>query len=156
LCRPGEVINCGVPVDLGRVQLPNFILATREDHIVPWRAAYRSVHHLGGDKTFVLGASGHVAGVINPADKNRRSYWISADGADPVNYPDAPEAWFEQAESRRGSWWPAWRGWLAAHRGGERRAPARAGSAKYKAIEPAPGRYVKERAPVVPSIGKGV
>jgi len=153
LCRAGEVVNCGVPVDLGKVQLPNFILATREDHIVPWRAAYRSVHLLGGERTFVLGASGHVAGVINPADKNRRSYWIGAEHAD---YPESPEAWLEQAESRPGSWWPAWRDWLAAYRGGERRAPARPGNAKYKAIEPAPGRYVKERAPAVPSTGKGV
>ena len=68
---PGAVVNCGVPVDLGKVQLPHFILATREDHIVPWRAAYRSVHLLGGEKTFVLGASGHVAGVVNPPDKKR-------------------------------------------------------------------------------------
>jgi len=149
LCRPGEVVNCGVPVDLGKVQLPNFILATREDHIVPWRAAYRSVQLLGGERTFVLGASGHVAGVINPADKNRRSYWI---GSDRTAYPASPEAWLAQAESRPGSWWPAWRAWLDAYRGGERRAPARAGNAKYKAIEPAPGRYVKERAPAVPAI----
>jgi polyhydroxyalkanoate synthase len=153
LCRPGEVVNCGVPVDLGKVRLPHFILATREDHIVPWRAAYRSVQLLGGERTFVLGASGHVAGVINPADKNRRSYWIGADRSD---YPEAPEAWLAQAQSRPGSWWPAWRAWLDAYRGGDRRAPARPGNSKYKAIEPAPGRYVKERAPAVPSSGEGV
>jgi polyhydroxyalkanoate synthase len=150
---PGAVVNCGVPVDLGKVQMPHFILATREDHIVPWRAAYRSVHLLGGEKTFMLGASGHVAGVINPPDKQRRSYWVGASGA---QYPEAPEAWLENAESRPGSWWPAWRDWLAAHRGGERRAPAKPGNAKYKAIEAAPGRYVKERAPAALSPGKGV
>ncbi len=150
---PGAVVNCGVPVDLGKVQMPHFILATREDHIVPWRAAYRSVHLLGGEKTFMLGASGHVAGVINPPDKKRRSYWVGASGA---QYPEAPEAWLENAESRPGSWWPAWRDWLAAHRGGERRAPAKPGNAKYKAIEAAPGRYVKERAPAALSPGKGV
>jgi polyhydroxyalkanoate synthase len=146
LCKPGVVVNCGVPVDLGTVRIPHFILATREDHIVPWRAAYRSVHLLGGQKTFVLGASGHVAGVINPADKNRRSYWIDGQAED---YPESPEAWLARAESRPGSWWRQWRGWLDAFRGGERRAPARPGNAKYKAIEPAPGRYVKERAPAV-------
>jgi poly[(R)-3-hydroxyalkanoate] polymerase subunit PhaC len=152
LREPGAVVNCGVPVDLGKVRVPSFVLATREDHIVPWRAAYRSVHLLGGDKTFVLGASGHVAGVINPPDKNRRSYWISAPQA---AYPQSPEDWLGAAESRPGSWWPAWRAWLDAHRGGERRAPARAGNAKYKPIEPAPGRYVKERAPAALSPGRG-
>ncbi|HSH07217.1 MAG TPA: class I poly(R)-hydroxyalkanoic acid synthase [Burkholderiales bacterium] len=151
LCKPGAVVNCGVPVDLGKARMPHFILATREDHIVPWRAAYRSVHLLGGQKTFVLGASGHVAGVINPADKNRRSYWVDAG---PAEYPASPEAWLERAESRPGSWWIVWRDWLEAFRGGERRAPARPGTAKYKAIEPAPGRYVKERAPAARATGK--
>lgn len=152
LREPGAVVNCGVPVNLGKVQVPSFILATREDHIVPWRAAYRTVHLLGGEKTFVLGASGHVAGVINPADKNRRSYWTSAAGA---AYPESPEDWLDAAESRPGSWWPAWRSWLDAQCGGERRAPARAGNAKYKVIEAAPGRYVKERAPAALSHGRG-
>lgn len=153
LCEPGAVINCGVPVDLGKATAPSFILATKEDHIVPWRAAYRSVHLLGGEKTFVLGASGHVAGVINPANKNRRSYWV---GTAHKDFPASAEAWLEQAESRSGSWWSAWADWLAAYRGGERRAPKRPGNAKYKAIEPAPGRYVKERAPAALNTGEGV
>jgi len=140
---PGALTNCGVPVDLGRVRLPSFILATREDHIVPWRAAYRSIGLLGGEKTFVLGASGHVAGVINPADKNRRSYWQG--GA----YPAEPDAWLAGAEQRQGSWWPQWGRWMEAFKGGERKAPSKAGNAKYRAIEPAPGRYVKQRAPAV-------
>jgi len=144
LCEPGAVVNCGVPVDLGKATAPSFILATKEDHIVPWRAAYRSVHLLGGEKTFVLGASGHVAGVINPASKNRRSYWV---GAAHTDFPPSAEAWLARAESRPGSWWSAWSEWLAAYRGGERRAPARPGNARYKAIEAAPGRYVKQRAP---------
>src|SRR3954464_402201 len=76
---PGALTNCGVPVDLGKVKLPMFGLATREDHIVPWRSAYRTLHLVGReDKTFVLGASGHIAGVVNPASKNRRSHWIGA------------------------------------------------------------------------------
>jgi len=140
---PGALTNCGVPVDLGRVRLPSFILATREDHIVPWRAAYRSIGLLGGDKTFVLGASGHVAGVINPADKNRRSYWQGSD------YPAQPDAWLAGAEERRGSWWPQWSRWMEPFKGGERNAPSKAGNAKHKAIEPAPGRYVKQKAPAV-------
>ncbi|MGE5128285.1 MAG: class I poly(R)-hydroxyalkanoic acid synthase [Sphingomonadaceae bacterium] len=140
---PGALVNCGVPVDLGRVRLPSFILATREDHIVPWRAAYRSVNLLGGEKTFVLGASGHVAGVINPADKNRRSYWQGSD------YPAEPDAWLERADERRGSWWPQWSRWMEPFKGGERKAPSKIGNAKHRAIEPAPGRYVKQKAPAV-------
>jgi polyhydroxyalkanoate synthase len=142
LREPGATVNCGVPVDLRRVDRPGFILATREDHIVPWRAAYRSVHLLGGEKKFVLGASGHIAGVVNPAAKNRRSYWVGTAG----DYPREPEAWLAQAEERPGSWWKAWAAWLGAFRGGMRPAPARTGSAQYPAIEPAPGRYVKEKA----------
>jgi polyhydroxyalkanoate synthase len=138
---PGALENCGVAVDLGRVDRPSFILATREDHIVPWHAAYASLQLLGGEKKFVLGASGHIAGVVNPAAKKRRSYWTGEP------YPEDPEAWLEGAAEHRGSWWPCWAEWLAAFKGGERAAPARTGSAQYPAIEPAPGRYVKERAP---------
>jgi polyhydroxyalkanoate synthase len=142
LREPGAVVNCGVPVDLRRVDRPGFIVATREDHIVPWRAAYRSLHLLGGEKKFVLGASGHIAGVVNPAAKNRRSYWVGAT----AEYPRDPEAWLATAEERPGSWWREWAAWLEAFRGGTRPAPGRTGSARYPAIEPAPGRYVKEKA----------
>ncbi len=137
---PGALTNCGVPVDLGKVDRPAFILATREDHIVPWRAAYRSLALLGGAKKFVLGASGHIAGVVNPAAKNRRSYWVGEP------YPDDPDAWLAAAEERPGSWWSVWSKWLEGFKGGTRRAPETAGSAKHAAIEPAPGRYVKQKA----------
>ncbi len=146
LREPGALVNCGVPVDLGRVSCPSFVLATREDHIVPWKSAYRSLALLGGEKRFVLGASGHIAGVVNPPDKRRRSYWS---GGAPAGRPDDPEAWLASATETRGSWWPHWAQWLAAHGGGERRAPAKTGNRKYPAREPAPGRYVKERAPAV-------
>ena len=136
---PRALTNCGVPVDLGRVERPSFILATREDHIVPWRSAYRSLALLGGEKTFVLGASGHVAGVINPAAKGKRSYWTGK--------PDAedPDAWLAQASEQPGSWWTEWSRWLEAFKGGSRPAPRAPGRAAYPAIEPAPGRYVKQR-----------
>jgi poly[(R)-3-hydroxyalkanoate] polymerase subunit PhaC len=140
LRTPGALTNCGVPVDLGKVDRPSFILATREDHIVPWRSAYRSVGLLGGEKTFLLGASGHVAGVINPAAKNRRSYWRA------TSHPEDPEAWLAQAQEHPGSWWPQWAQWMEQYKGGSREAPARFGNRKYKATEPAPGRYVKQRA----------
>jgi polyhydroxyalkanoate synthase len=137
---PGAITNCGVPVDLGRVDRPTFILATREDHIVPWRAAYRSVGLLGGEKTFVLGASGHIAGVINPPAGGRRSFWLSE------TYPEDPDNWLSQANEQRGSWWPKWSQWLERFKGTTREAPAQTGNANYAAIEPAPGRYVKEKA----------
>jgi polyhydroxyalkanoate synthase len=140
LREPGALTNCGVPVNLGRVDRPSFILATREDHIVPWRAAYRSLALLGGEKKFVLGASGHIAGVINPAAGGKRSFWHSG------NHPEDPDHWLSQAKEERGSWWPQWSQWLAQFKGGARQAPAQAGSAQYPAIEPAPGRYVKQRA----------
>ena len=127
--------------DFGRVDVPTFVLATREDHIVPWRAAYRSLNLFSNskDKAFVLGASGHIAGVINPADKNRRSYWVGPELA------SSGDSWFEKAKEMKGSWWPRWSEWLAQHGGGSRKAPAKAGNAKYKPIEAAPGRYVRQR-----------
>ncbi len=140
LCVPGALANCGAPVNLRRVAVPVFVFSSREDHIVPWRSAYRTLAHLGGeDKTFVLGASGHIAGVINPPAKKRRSHWVSG------SCPADPQSWYESARETPGSWWPRWSDWLAQHGGGKRKAPAKPGNAKYKPIEPAPGRYVKER-----------
>jgi len=140
LREPGGVTSLGVPVDLAKVQRPSFLVATREDHIVPWRSAYRSLELLGGEKTFVLGAAGHVAGVINPASKGKRSYWTGGP------YPADPDAWLAQATEKPGSWWPQWAAWLARYGGGKRKAPKHAGNARYPAIEPAPGRYVKQKA----------
>jgi polyhydroxyalkanoate synthase len=139
LREPGRLTLCGVPADLGAIRLPTYILATREDHIVPWKSAYLSTGHLKGDTRFVLGASGHVAGVINPPAKTRRSYWTSAQLA-----ADA-DAWLAGATETPGSWWPDWNAWLQGFSGGERAAPKKLGNAKFKPIEPAPGRYVKVR-----------
>jgi polyhydroxyalkanoate synthase len=140
LCEPGALENCGVPVDLGKVDRPAFIVATKEDHIVPWKAAYQSVKLLGGEKQFVLGASGHIAGIINPASGGKRSFWVAKD------LPGDADAWLAQAGEQRGSWWPAWSGWLERFKGETRAAPKKAGNARHKAIEPAPGRYVKQKA----------
>jgi len=139
LREPGGTVQCGVPVDLSRVDVPAFVYASREDHIVPWQTAYASTGLLGGDTRFVLGASGHIAGVINPPAKRKRNYW-TADLA-----PDAQQ-WLAGAQSVDGSWWPAWTEWLAAHAGALVAAPRQLGSAEYAVIEPAPGRYVKARA----------
>jgi polyhydroxyalkanoate synthase subunit PhaC len=137
---PGRLSMCGVRVDLSKLQMPAYLLATREDHIVPWQSAYRSTQVLGGDCRFVLGASGHIAGVINPASKNKRSHWLGG-----TQSKDA-EGWFESAEERQGSWWKDWSTWLAEHHGKAVPAPKTAGSKQFVPIEPAPGRYVKEKA----------
>ena len=140
LAQPDALENCGVRVDLGRIQRPTFVYASREDHIVPWRAAYRTVPLLRGDSLFTLGAAGHIAGVINPPSAKRRSYW-AAD-----RYPEKPEEWLAAAEERQGSWWPRWSEWLERFKGENRPAPERTGNARHAAIEPAPGRYVKQKA----------
>jgi polyhydroxyalkanoate synthase len=142
LREPGATVQAGVPVDLGAIAAPAFVYASKEDHIVPWTAAYASTQLLSGaDVRFVLGASGHIAGVINPPAKKKRSYWTA--GSTP---PDA-EAWLAAAESTPGSWWPAWYEWLAPHSGPEVDAPAEPGNDEFRSIEPAPGRYVQEKAP---------
>jgi polyhydroxyalkanoate synthase len=139
LREPGKLTMCGVPIDLGSIRLPTYILATREDHIVPWKTAYLSTRHLKGDTRFVLGASGHVAGVINPPSKKRRSYWTSD------RLSEGAEEWLAGGEETQGSWWPNWNAWLEGYAGGECVARKKLGNAKFKAIEPAPGRYVKVR-----------
>ncbi len=137
---PGKLKMLGVKVDLGKVDAPAYLMAAREDHIVPWKSAYHARPLLGGETTFVLGASGHIAGAINPASKNRRSFWINdATVAD-------PDEWLEAAVEQPGSWWLHWAEWLKKHGGKSIPARGKAGNAKYKPIEPAPGRYVKERA----------
>ena len=137
---PGKLEMCSEKVDLGRVDMPAFILATREDHIVPWRSSYLGKRLLGGETTFVLGASGHIAGVINPATKNKRSYWCNE-----TDVADADE-WLAAACETKGSWWPRWSDWLKRHAGGEVKARVQLGNKKHPPGEAAPGRYVKEKA----------
>lgn len=137
---PGALTVGGVKLDLRKIRAPAYLLATVEDHIVPWEGAYLGRGLLGGETTFVLGASGHIAGAINPASKNRRSYWTAAStAADPAEWRDA-------AEEHKGSWWLHWIEWLKAYGGRQIAARGRMGSDAYPPIEPAPGRYVKERA----------
>lgn len=141
---PGGVTVADEQVDLSKIDAPTFIFGSREDHIVPWTAAFESVSLLNPKKRsrnrFVLGASGHIAGVINPPAKNKRSYWANDK---PVT--DA-ESWLRGATEHPGSWWTEWAGFLAKHAGKKVPAPRKFGNAKFKAIEPAPGRYVKVKA----------
>ncbi len=137
--EPGGTTALGEPVDLATINVPTFVYASKEDHIVPWKTAYESTQLVGGDVVFVLGASGHIAGVINPPAKNKRNYWKGDLDAD-------PERWFEAAEKVPGSWWPAWYAWLAPHGGTKVNARKTPGNAEFTAIEPAPGSYVKAKA----------
>jgi polyhydroxyalkanoate synthase len=147
---PGKVTTAGVPLDLGAIDAPTFIYGSRDDHIVPWTAAFKSMGLLNPRKPknnrFVLGASGHIAGVINPHAKGKRSHWIGnakPNGKGPAADPDA---WLASASELKGSWWSAWAGFLAEHGGKDVKAPGKLGSKQFAPIEAAPGRYVKVRA----------
>jgi polyhydroxyalkanoate synthase len=142
LKTPGAAVVCGVPIDLKKVNVPTYVLACRDDHIVPWHAAYRSQATLAGDKRLVLAASGHIAGVVNSAKKNKRNYWTNdAAALDKLN----ADAWLDGAQEQLGSWWNDWSAWLKPHAGAQVAAPNKLGTAKFKPIEAAPGRYVKVR-----------
>ncbi|HAT33892.1 MAG TPA: class I poly(R)-hydroxyalkanoic acid synthase [Janthinobacterium sp.] len=147
---PGKLSVAGAKLDLSSIDAPVFLFGSREDHIVPWTAAYASSAILNPKKPkanrFILGASGHIAGVINPASKKKRSYW-SYDAARPARAKAlSAEQWFDGATEHAGSWWPEWAGFLAEHGGDDVAAPAKPGAKRYPAIEAAPGRYVKVRA----------
>ena len=144
LVKPGRLTVCGEKLDLNQVDTPTYVYGSREDHIVPWDAAWRNTQVLKKAKTrFVLGASGHIAGVINPPAKKKRCHWIGqASGPQPAS----ADAWFASATEHPGSWWTDWDAWLAGHAGKQVPAPKNPGSRRHKAIEPAPGRYVKQKA----------
>lgn len=142
LVRPGATTVCGEKIDLSRLDMPVYIYGSREDHIVPIGGAYASTQHLPGKKRFVMGASGHIAGVINPPAKKKRSHWIGSD----TKFPPKLQDWLAAATEHPGSWWTDWSSWLAGHAGRQVTAPRGYGRAQYKAIEPAPGRYVKAKA----------
>lgn len=136
--KSGDLDCCGVKLDLRAIDAPAYILATHDDHIVPWRSAYASTDLLSGTKRFVLGASGHIAGVINPPAKEKRHYWTN----DQVNQD--PESWFGNAKQHPGSWWNDWFVWLADQAGERQPAVSHAGNEQYPPLEPAPGSYVKQ------------
>jgi len=140
LREPGALTVCGEKLDLSQIKAPAFIYGSREDHIVPWKGAWESTRILGGRTRFVLGASGHIAGVINPPKSGKRSHWTNDKPA------VSADAWFAGATEHPGSWWTGWSQWLAGFGGGDVAAPKAAGGHGFKAIEPAPGRYVQQKA----------
>ena len=144
LIKPGKAVVCGEKVDFNKVDMPVFIYGSREDHIVPIDGAYASTQVLPGKKRFVMGASGHIAGVINAPVKNKRSYWTNEKVKDKL--PAKHSAWMVSSTEHPGSWWTDWSAWLAAQGGNQVAAPKGYGKAKYTVIESAPGRYVKAKA----------
>jgi len=145
LIKPGKAVVCGQKVDLSKVDIPVYLYGSREDHIVPIGGAYASTQHLPGPKRFVMGASGHIAGVINPPAKKKRSYW-TRDKLPQGKFPATQAEWLKGATEHPGSWWTDWSDWLKGHAGKQVAAPKAYGSRKHTVIEPAPGRYVKARA----------
>jgi polyhydroxyalkanoate synthase len=142
LIQPGKATVCGEKIDLRKVDMPVYVYGSREDHIVPIGGAYASTQVFPGKKRFVMGASGHIAGVINPPAANKRCYWTGSE----TSFPKDVNQWMSKAKEHAGSWWGDWSGWLKSHAGKQIAAPKAFGKGKYKAIENAPGRYVKERA----------
>jgi polyhydroxyalkanoate synthase len=150
LCKPGALTTAGSQIDLGAIDAPVFIYGSREDHIVPWEAAFKTMGLLNAAKPknnrFILGASGHIAGVINPASKGKRSYWTNDAKPKGKARPFNAQEWMEGSTEQKGSWWPEWSAFLADHGGKDVSAPGTFGNKQYPPIEAAPGRYVKVRA----------
>ena len=143
LVQPGKCIVAGEKIDLRKIDIPVYIYGSREDHIVPVGGAYASTQLLPGKKRFVMGASGHIAGVINPPAAKKRTHWLRTDGKFPKNVDE----WVAGAQEVPGSWWTDWSDWLKSHAGKLVAAPKTYGKGvKYKASEPAPGSYVKVKA----------
>jgi polyhydroxyalkanoate synthase len=138
LTRGGALKLGADSVDLGAIAAPAMVISLKDDHVSAWQATYDGAKLLGGETRFLLGGSGHNAGVINPPSANKHGYWTNA------KMPARAEQWFESATRHEGSWWPEWQGWLV--RDGAEKVKAREpGKGKLKAIEPAPGSYVRMR-----------
>ena len=140
LREPGALELCGVPVDLGKIDCPVYFLSAIDDHIAPWKTTFVSTELVSGKMKFVLAASGHVAGVINPASKNKRNFWVDGELGQGADH------WLETAQSVPGSWWPHWDEWLKAQGGKQVDAPSEVGNKTFKPLEPAPGAFVLARA----------
>lgn len=140
LKQPGALTMLGETIDLSKIATPKFVVATREDHIVPWKSGFDSAQCMAGPTEFVLGGSGHIAGIVNPPAKQQRQYWSGA-----LRAGQSADEWLAGKVEVPGSWWPHWGKWLVTHAG--KRIKARAvGSKAYPALDAAPGRYVFEKA----------
>ncbi|HEY6822513.1 MAG TPA: class I poly(R)-hydroxyalkanoic acid synthase [Burkholderiales bacterium] len=141
----GAIELDGVPIDLGKVTIPSYFISTVEDHIAPWKTTYKGARYLGsaarGAVRFVLGGSGHIAGIVNPPAASKYHYWTND------ALPDTADAWFASAKQSPGSWWNDWQRWITERNGGEAdKVPARKpGDGPLKVIEDAPGSYAMLR-----------
>lgn len=138
LTKPGSITLCGVPIDLSTLTLPMYFFAAKEDHIVPWQSVYAGIRCFpnAASRRFALGASGHIAGSINPVSKGRRNYWLNE------KLSDEPSQWFEQAQSLAGSWWQDYAQWLVEQAGEMVNAPKAPGNKAFPSLANAPGEYV--------------
>lgn len=137
LSKPGALTLAGRAIDLSKVKAPCYLLSTREDHIAPWQSTYQAMNIYSGSKRFVLAASGHIAGVINPPAADKYCYWTNNRTA------KTPDGWLEGADEHEGSWWPDWRDWMKLHAGQKNAKPRIVGKGKLKALCDAPGTYAK-------------
>jgi polyhydroxyalkanoate synthase len=138
LCKPGGITFDGVGIDLGEVKTPAYFISTKEDHIAPWKSTYAGTQLLSGPVRFVLGMSGHIAGIVNPPSAKKYGYWTND------ALPEHPDEWLAGAESHEGSWWLDWKKWVQRYNG--KKVPARTpGDRELDVIEDAPGSYVKVR-----------
>ncbi|MGL0928381.1 class I poly(R)-hydroxyalkanoic acid synthase [Vibrio vulnificus] len=132
----------GVWIDLDKVRIPSYFISTKEDHIALWQGTYRGALNMGGNKTFVLGESGHIAGIVNPPAKNKYGFWVND------NLDESADEWLSNAQHKEGSWWTHWDQWLAQFNPDEKVLPYRQGSEANPVIDIAPGQYVKQVLPI--------
>ena len=137
--KDGEVKIDGVALDLKAIETPVMIVALKDDHVSAWKNTYAGRHFFGGTTRFLLGGSGHNAGMINPPAANKHGYWVNDDA------PADADAWLAGAEQKTGSWWPEWQGWLDAAAADNKVKARKVGSGKLKAGTAAPGDYVRVR-----------
>jgi len=141
--QPGGILIDGVPIDLGAVTTPLTIVSLKDDHVSGWEQTFKGAKLFGGETRFILGGSGHNAGMINPPSAKKHGYWTNPT----PDLPDTAEAWLAGAAKQEGSWWPEWQSWLDS-RAHDERLPAAArepGAGALPALEPAPGSYVRVR-----------
>ncbi len=136
---PGGIVLLGTRIDLGKIKVPMYFLSAKDDHIAPWKSTYANTHLVGGEVRFVLGASGHIAGVVNHPNAKKYNYWTNE------TLPYVPDEWLQSAIAHQGSWWPDWLAWIQTY-AGSKTIPARIpGDGELTPIEDAPGSYVKVR-----------
>ncbi|CZF85036.1 Poly-beta-hydroxybutyrate polymerase [Grimontia celer] len=134
----------GVWIDLNKIKIPTYFISTKEDHIALWQGTYRGALNVGGNKTFVLGESGHIAGIVNHPAKGKYGYWVNSE------LSESADDWFESADHNSGSWWTHWDEWLSAYNPKEKIEPYAQGSENFPVLGVAPGNYVKQVLPIQP------